>query len=293
MSKLPKLLREHELWLMERILQYAKRYGYAKYTSTLLEPWRISISELTDSLCQALETHTEYHLDADGILDSPLTAFGVKEAQTYRDRGITLGSFLALMKYYRDSYMDLIEAFIEELPTDENAKYFVLHAFDVMEAAFIDEWGKLSGDEILRGMQLENRVLTNDKNFYVTVFESIPVPLLILNDKLELLNMNFRAIQLISDTILNDNKSSAGVPRINKEGDRMSRLKHVDFSEFFRYNFQAFIDNRTLYHENAISKVETESGISRYSLDMMKILDVTGRFNGIVVTITLLNEVVK
>jgi hypothetical protein len=36
-----KYLNNHEDWLMERILSYALRQGYAKYTSTLKEPWRL------------------------------------------------------------------------------------------------------------------------------------------------------------------------------------------------------------------------------------------------------------
>ncbi|MGD8971534.1 MAG: hypothetical protein PVG01_08985 [Desulfobacterales bacterium] len=37
------ILKDNEDWLMQRILDYAKRQGYAAYTSTLKEAWRLSI----------------------------------------------------------------------------------------------------------------------------------------------------------------------------------------------------------------------------------------------------------
>ena len=51
-TPLIELLKTRELWLMQRILHYAKAHGYVKYTSTLLEAWRISISSLSSTLIQ-------------------------------------------------------------------------------------------------------------------------------------------------------------------------------------------------------------------------------------------------
>lgn len=46
-----KLIQGHEDWLMRRILEYAKRQGYAEYTSTLEEAWRLSIQQLSRVRC--------------------------------------------------------------------------------------------------------------------------------------------------------------------------------------------------------------------------------------------------
>jgi len=37
------ILKDNEDWLMQRILDYAKRQGHVAYTSTLKEAWRLSI----------------------------------------------------------------------------------------------------------------------------------------------------------------------------------------------------------------------------------------------------------
>ena len=45
-----------EDWLMNRILYHAKMRGYSKYTSTLKEAWRLSISGLSHALLEAIRT---------------------------------------------------------------------------------------------------------------------------------------------------------------------------------------------------------------------------------------------
>jgi hypothetical protein len=55
MRELAKLISGSENWLMRRILEYAKRFHYSQYTSTLEEAWRISIQGLSRELLAALE----------------------------------------------------------------------------------------------------------------------------------------------------------------------------------------------------------------------------------------------
>ena len=105
LSQLKEFVSRHEDWLMGRILYYAKQRGYAKYTSTLKEAWRLSISGLSNSFIEALNTKgddLEFGPDEDYIND-PAAQFGIIEAKRHRERGISLGMFLGLMKYYRQS----------------------------------------------------------------------------------------------------------------------------------------------------------------------------------------------
>ena len=105
------ILQQNEDWLMERILDYAINQGYAKYTSTLKEAWRLSISGLTASIIDGISHHQTIPemSPEESFVDDPVAIFGVVEAQRHRERGISLGMFLGLLKYYRQSYMDLLE----------------------------------------------------------------------------------------------------------------------------------------------------------------------------------------
>jgi len=110
MDPLQQLLQDNEKWLMERILSYAKLHNFTKYTSTLLEAWRMSIFGLTNSLCMSIrygENEPQFTPDENYISD-PITEFGRLEATRHHERGISISMFLGLLKYYRDTYIDLI-----------------------------------------------------------------------------------------------------------------------------------------------------------------------------------------
>ena len=69
-------LKEHDVWLMRRVRDYALERGYTRYTSTLEEAWRISIVGLTDSIAAALEvSDAPWELDPDdSFVADPIAA---------------------------------------------------------------------------------------------------------------------------------------------------------------------------------------------------------------------------
>jgi signal transduction histidine kinase len=168
---------------MASILQYALEQGYAAYTSTLIEAWRLSISGLSKPLLDALGSNRdslELSPDEDYTRD-PIAAFGILEAKRHRQRGISIAMFMGLFKYYRQSYLDLLdqEAFT---PEEKNwaAKY--LHRFfDRIELGLCSEWTTDNDAERVTELQAANRIMTNEKNKYLTLFESISQPVILLD----------------------------------------------------------------------------------------------------------------
>ncbi|HPS58882.1 MAG TPA: PAS domain-containing protein [Spirochaetota bacterium] len=174
MKNLPELLRKNEDWLMEQVLGYSRRQGYTKYTSTLKEAWRISIQGLTDAISSAVETGRDLELTPDeDYTGDPVTQFGIIEAKKHRERGISLSMFLGLFKYYRESYYDLIKD--QDYPKDERDRtlVFLSRAFDRIETGFSSEWSQLGDEARLQELMETNRYMTNEKNMYLTVAESI------------------------------------------------------------------------------------------------------------------------
>ena len=110
MKPLRTLILNSEDWLMGRILEYARKREYARYTSTLKEAWRLSISGLSDALVSALETTgASFELGPDeDFTGDPICSFALVESQRHRARGISLAMFLGLMTYYRDSFLDIV-----------------------------------------------------------------------------------------------------------------------------------------------------------------------------------------
>ena len=198
MRALADLVATHEDWLMHRALQYAKERGYAQYTSTLAEAWRIAIAGLSESLLAALD-HYEQAPELgpdDDYAGDPIAYFGVVEAQRHRARGVTLGMFLGLMKYYRQSYVDLVLQAGLEPEDEERFRLFINRFFDRVEVGFCVEWAALGENEKTEELQSTNRAITNEKNRYLTIFESLQDPVVLLDRENRVENANHAAAEM-------------------------------------------------------------------------------------------------
>ncbi len=184
---------------MRRILEYAKLLGYTKYTSTLEEAWAASISGLSAAFVDALHISSgisDIEVDHD-FSNDPISSFGVIEAQRHRGRGITMKSFLSLMKYYRQSYHDLIDEKFSDPQKLPLYHQWINRFFDHNEIAFTIEWTGLSQNAINDELQTTNIKLTNEKNKYLTIFESSPNPSFLIDTEHHCINMNFAALQML------------------------------------------------------------------------------------------------
>jgi signal transduction histidine kinase len=213
MHPFAELLKSSEMWLMRRIRDYAVERDYSRYTSTLEEAWRISIVGLTDSIISAFsisEEPRELGPD-DTFISDPIAAFGVLEAQRHRSRGVTLEMFLGLMKYYRQTYLDLIRKSYSLLrmpseqhingDVDERGRYirFIERVFDRIEIAFCAEWNRSETNmRALEELQAANRQITNEKNKFLTIFESLPIAVFLLDDCRRIVHMNHAGALMIN-----------------------------------------------------------------------------------------------
>jgi diguanylate cyclase (GGDEF)-like protein len=199
-ERLKSLLPTHEQWLMERILSYARRQQYTKYTSTLVEAWRLSISGLSGAILKIVDLYGEQVAEFtpdEEYTENPIAEFGIVEARLHRKRGVSLVMFQGLMKYYRQTYQDLIREKIED--AREGARYglFIVRCFDLLELAVTLEWHRTPTDSIIAELQQANRQLTNEKNRYLTFFESISDPVFLLSTDFLVVNCNVAAAGLL------------------------------------------------------------------------------------------------
>ena len=214
MRALAALLKKNESWLMRRIRDYAVEREYSRYTSTLEEAWKISVSGLTDAIISALaisERPWELSPDEDFVSD-PIAAFGVLEAQRHRARGVTLSMFMGLMKYYRQTYIDLLQSSFAPLgPYTELSQHraqhedggmylrFIERVFDRIEIAFCSDWSRSETvDSAIDELQDANRRITNEKNKFLTIFESMPTAVFLLDDAGRIVHMNLAGAQMLN-----------------------------------------------------------------------------------------------
>ena len=183
---------------MDVLMVYAIDRGYAKYTSTLREAWRAAIQGLTESMLAALDAFGGVPElgPEDDYTQGPVAAFATVEAQRHRERGVPLAMFLGLMKYYQQSYRDVVAEYGFDADVLADYLLFIDRFFDRVEIGFLEEWTAHTGDELLDELRRTNRSMTNEKNKYLTIFESLRDPVILLDEKGRLDNLNLAAARL-------------------------------------------------------------------------------------------------
>ena len=198
MQALSDLISRREDWLVQRIIRYAKEYGYTAYAPTLTGAWRSSVCGLSQSLIKALAEYSEPpQIFAGGnFADDSISAFGIEVARRHRSRGISLRLFLGLMKHYRQAYLDLLE--LGELAGERLAYYreFINRFYARVELGFCSEWASQSESAMVLAAAEQNRLLANEKNKYLTIFESLKDPVVLLDSAGRIENANHAAAEL-------------------------------------------------------------------------------------------------
>jgi len=273
MNALIGLLAENEAWIVNRVINYAKDNDFARYTSTLKEAWRVSIKELTSAIINYLRVDgiiPELHPDACYEEDA-LALFAIEEAVRHRARGVSLGMFLGLLKYYRQSYLDLIELCGFDGVNKPHAHLMLERIFDRIEIALSVEWANLSPAQTMQELQIKNRQMTNEKNKYLTIFESLPTPAFVFNDDLELINANHAAVQLFSaDPAPGLHYYGAGISLIPAQ--QFAEMLQCSFTEDPELNFQTEID--------------TPAGKKHFKARLRRMQDISGKFRGLVIILS-------
>ena len=281
MESFIRIVSDNENWLMDRVLSYAKARGYSPYTSTLLEAWRVSVQGLSAAITEAVNvfgnTIPEFSPESDNKQD-PITEFAVVEANRHRRRGIPLHMFLGMFKYYRQAYVDLMAM----APADRRKHYrnFVVRCFDKFEVAFCSAWAGLDGNARLEELQAENIAMTNEKNKYLTLFESLSSPAFLLDSENMVDGMNRTASNLLG---LGDRPGTFYYSDNNGAGDRIAGKQHV--SNVLPWLTDDLADFRTA--SDPVRQFEKRIRLGRilreYQITLTRMMDVSGKFTGIII----------
>lgn len=284
MEVLYQLIATNASFLLKTTLEYARLHGYTKYTSTLQEAWVGSIKGLSGALLNILQqTNCIPELDVDIDFEkNEMSAFGILEAKKHRERGITLEMFMGLMKYYRQSYLDLISLTGFDKETETKYKLFINRFFDHTEIGFCSEWNRQARNKIVGELQTKNRGLTNEKNKYLTIFESIPTPVILLDSNDNCINLNFAAVQFLDATTAVPGLIYYGQPGKLPIFDQIMPWLFEEF-QMFRQGKE-----REATYEKEITV--SNQGPRNFVIKFHRMLDISGKFEGTVIILTDLTE---
>jgi len=287
-----KLILNGDDWLIERILYYARETDFTMYTSTLKEAWRMSIVGLSRSLVGALNDagHIPELSPNEDYKDDPMSVFGVIEAKKHRERGIDPAMFIGLFKYYKQTYRDLAED--SDFPPDYKKRCLnnVERFFDRVEIAFLQSWISQKGEDAHEELQNKNRRLTNEKNKYLTIFESISDPIILLDIDGKIDNLNMAAAGLLSmptepgRVYYNEPGPGDTFAQTDDNSPRRVKGKHIkDIFPLVAEIVEGFA-SRTKTEKTIELKIRGADRTAIFEVRLSKMLDVSNKFTGIVVT---------
>jgi PAS domain S-box-containing protein len=183
---------KEEDYLLERLWVYVFQSEYSRYTSVKEEEWRMALRGVGAALIKYLETQDEtkpFHVD-ENYQNHPAAAFILKEAKRHRERGVRFDMFLGLFKMTRQAFVDLIY----DLKLTDHARKQALtvayRLFDKMELAFTTEWARQQETDLIHDLQITNRRMTNEKNRYQTIFQSMAEPAFVVDRSMRIVETN-------------------------------------------------------------------------------------------------------
>ena len=256
--------------LLDKVQACNHQCGYTRYTSTLREAWRQSIAGLVGPFCEALEqsgTIAPVVADEDVSRD-PGVIFGLREAEKHRARGVDIGMFLGSLKAYRQGFLNFVAEVAVSPEALEEIKASVNAFFDRVEIGICNGWLKTPESHLITEMQQTNLSLANEKNKFLTIFESLPTPAWFVDSQGLVAAINLAAAGLFSSDHSPGSRYYNDVPMTNS-----LEWLQADLGAFHKSGESERIFDR-----------ELQDG-RHFEVKLRKTLDISGKFVGTVVTL--------
>jgi len=260
---------DHEDRLVDQVIDEARRNGYLLYTPNLTRAWRESIAGLSEDLAIALtegDERSAIAADIDHRTD-PSCRFALETARRHRARGVTLGLFLGLFKHFRACYLNLTRECSSRPAHQALCQRRINGLFDRMEIAICTDWTSPDKEAALDELTAKNRLLTKEKDKYLTLFESIQDPVLVLDRAGQLENLNAAAWRLLGI------EPDSGEAYYRRPGE-LPALEHLT----------ALLADQPLADGTSIT-LATGQGRRSFDVHRREILDIGGKYSGSVVVL--------
>jgi PAS domain-containing protein len=210
-----------------------------------------------------------------------LMKFARQEVDIVMNKGIKPTSYFRFFKSYKSIFLKHIN--YQDTSHDAiDVVCWLNYSFDQIEIMMLDVWFKKAKEK--RMTMQEKLIALDPKQKYLSLFESIPIPILLLDKDLKLENMNLKAVELLSDNF----ESDGGVKRKRT----ILELMKTNYSTYFEYDFSAFMNNSEIGNDYFVTSIEVDERKCNYSVEIMKMYGVDGLSCGIVILFTLMREVI-
>jgi len=295
MSRFNELLTSHEDWLMKRLLYHAKRVIDIGDGASVEEAWRRCVRGLSGVLIKGLKTmYPDFEFrQGEDFRHDPLCAFMVNTAIRHRERGISLEMFHALMVYYKQAWLDLVNYAGFEAEYEAECLKYTARMFDRMMVAFCAEWVVTDQSRLIEELQVSNRSMSKEKDRYLTIFEGVPNPVFIIDEQNLIADLNLAASLMLDVSAIQGAQyymktvTLASDSRKEKDAadDNSKVLIGKPISEVFpwlAYDFDKFIAGS----QSSVSiekEIQNPEETRYFNVKLSRILDMREVFGGVII----------
>lgn len=272
MDILEALLQKNEGMLDELVDGYLRQIAGGAYAPTMPGARATAIAGLNRAVLADVSAVEGSAPDGGGAV----AAFCAATAAGHRRRGVTLGMFLQALKGYRHAYRDLFCRHLSPRRDEKLLRRLVDGCFDRAELAVCDAWETDRPADRLTELQQANRTLTNEKNKYLTLFDSLNTPAILLNERGLVDVVNAAAAGLHGLSVVAGAGYYGGLLRGRRVAwldDALASLKRGGRQED-RFEIE----------------LDTVAGRRCFEVGLKRLVDVGGRFAG---TMALLNDITE
>lgn len=269
---LEELLQKNESTLGGLVDGYLRQIAGGAYAPTMPGARTIAIAGLNRAVLAELSA-VEGNAPDGG---DAVAAFCAATAPGHRRRGVTLGMFLQALKGYRHAYHDLFCRHLIPRRDEEQLRRLVDSYFDRAELAVCDAWETECPSDRLAELQQANRTLTNEKNKYLALFDSLNTPAILLDERGRVDVVNAAAAGLHGLSAVAGAGYYGGLLRGRRVAwldDALAALKRGGRQED-RFEIE----------------LDTVTGRRCFEVGLKRLVDVGGRFAG---TMALLNDITE
>lgn len=233
-----RLFANNKNWLLQRLLFYAEQYNNIDNTFMSEEKWPIPVNRITESLLMAVITFGINPVELspnENYSNDPVWSFGRDEAMKHRQSGATISMFLTLFKFYRGSCIDLIETSALDIFLKKKFNLFTERCFDRIELGFVEGWTSTNSEFIREELRSMPNNITNEKNIYLTVFDGLFTPIILLDKANRIMNFNHTASKVFPDIVnaselwYNNEVSSAGIKEMGRKLNQFVKLPEEEY----------------------------------------------------------------
>ncbi len=282
MSALKQLIVSNEEWLLKRLFYYAIEHNYAEGSAALEEAWRNCVKGLSSAILEGIDNiYPDFEFGSEhNFREDPLCRFIVDTAKRHRERGVSQQLFHGLMVYYKEAWLDLVKYAKFQKEYEDECLHIISRMFDRFMIALCEEWAETGQGRQIEELQIQSRRIIVEKNRFLTIFESVPNPIFIIDDADRIVNFNYAAAMMINATESHGDQYYYSTPEASvKNNNQIIGETVIRFFPWLADELKDFI----AANKPSVSlerKVYTKNGIQYFSIKLSRRVDVSKTFLG-------------